>query len=159
MSPINPLAKYKDQMGYTYDEMAEQFGISRSVIQRAIEGAYHSLPPRVSETLAYVQGQDVKQVNREYELYVNQELHKVTLPPVALDHNTLIEDFDIWASVLLRINGVNFVGEVPKLAIARLLKLNVAVIQRFYSGDTAHLPAQILERVDLINEMKREDRG
>lgn len=156
MTPQNPLAKYKDDMGYTYDDLADQFAISRSVIQRAMEGAYPHLPPRIAETLAYVSGEPLNKVNSEYELYVNQELNRVALPPVALTKDTELEDFDIWASVLLRINGVNFVGRTPHLSIARLLKLNVTVIQKFYTGETASLPAQIIERVDLIRKMQGE---
>lgn len=150
----NPLAKYKDSMGYTYDDLSKQFNISRSVIQRSIEGAYFTLPPRIVETLAYVEGSTAEKINRQYELFCNQELVAVNLPPVAIEHGTLVEDFDLWASVLLRINGVNFVGNVPHLAVARMLKVNVTIIQNFYSGHTANLPAQILERIDLINELK-----
>ena len=154
MEHQNPLNRYKTAMDYTYDDLSEQFQVSRSVIQRSIEGAYFSLPPRIVETLAYVEGKTVAQVNREYDLFVNKELAKVHLPPVALTKDTTLDDFDIWCSVLLRINGVNFVGNVPHLSVARILKMNTSVIASFYTGRTAHLPAQTIERVGLIKELQ-----
>ena len=148
----NPLEQYKENMEYTYDDLASQFKVNRSVIQRAIEGAYYSLPPSITETLAYIEGVPTARINQQYEEWVKQELSSINLPPVALDKETSLDDFDIWAGVLLRINGVNFVGETPKLSIARLLKLNVATISNWYSGRTARIPAQILERVETILE-------
>ena len=143
----NPLALYKKEMDYTYDELADQFEVSRSVVQRAIEGAYSALPPSIAEPLAYIRGVKVKDIQRQYDLYVNEQLKEVKWPPVALTKETTLEDFDIWCSLFLRINGVSFVGEVPKLSVARLLHLNTAVIVNFYSGRTARMPDQILERV------------
>lgn len=149
----NPLEQYKENMEYTYDDLANQFSVNRSVIQRAIEGAYYSLPPSIVNTLAYIEGVSSATINKRYDEWVKKELAKVDLPPVALTKYSSLEDFDVWASVLLRINGVNFVGETPKLPIARMLKLNVATITNWYSGRTATLPAQILERIETIDSL------
>lgn len=154
MSDDNPMAVYKAAMGFTYDDLAEQFHVSRSVIQRVMEGAYPSIPPRVAEVLAYVNGTGRAEVDAQYQAYVNRELCNVILPPVAIDRNVALEDFDIWASIFLRINGVNFVGRVPHLAIARLLKINVAVIAKFYNGTLPQVPVQVIERLDQINTLR-----
>ena len=155
----NPLLRYKENMDMTYDELAKQFDVNRSVIQRAIEGAYWDLPPKIREVLAYVEGKSQEAINREYQQFVAAELSKVKLFPVAepISHETSVEDFEIWCSLLLRINGVNFVGKVPALSVARLLKLNVAVIANFLNGRTATLPAQIIERIGQIEGNKNGD--
>lgn len=151
----NPLLTYKNQMDYTYEDMAEQFKVSRSVIQRSLEGAYSKLPPAVLGTLAYIRGVSIPVIAQEYEKFIATELAQVSLPLIPLNRDTDLDDFDIWCSLLLRINGVNFVGDVPKLSVARILKLNVSVIENFYSGRTAHLPDSILNRVAQIKELHR----
>lgn len=150
---LNPLAEYKENMDYTYDELAKQFEVSRSVVQRAIEGAYYSLPPSIVDKLSYIEGKPKEKIELAYDAFVNNRLAKVDLPPVAIDRNTSLDDFDIWCSLLLRINGISFVGDVPKLSVARLLHINTAVIVNFYSGRTAQMPEQILERIEQIDSL------
>lgn len=153
----NPLLKLKEQMNYTYDDLAEQFDVSRSVIQRIIEGAYPHISPRVAETLAYIQGVSREQIDKEYDEFVCGELHRVSLPAHDIDRNTSLDDFDVWAGILLRMNSIKWVDRVPHLSVARLLKLNVSVISRFYTGETAHIPLGIIDRVNTIKEMHVND--
>ena len=146
----NPLAVYKREMDYTFDDLAKQFQVNRSLIQRAIEGAFYSLPPSIIDTLSYIEGIPKAELNKRYSEFVAEQLKSIKRPPVALTKDTSLEDFDIWCSLFLRINGVSFIGEVPHLTVARLLHINVALISNFYSGRTARMPNQILERVDQI---------
>lgn len=149
----NPLLTYKNEMDYTYSDLADQFKVSQSVIQRSLEGAYSKLPPAILDTLAYVRGVSIEQIDKEYQRYITAELAKVDLPLIPLNRDTSLDDFDIWCSLLLRINGVNYVGEVPKLSVARILKLNTVVIVNIYSGRTAHIPQTVLARVEQIKEL------
>jgi hypothetical protein len=47
----NPVKSYRQQMGYSINELSEQSGISRSVIIRAEQGCYAAIPYRLHSYL------------------------------------------------------------------------------------------------------------
>lgn len=137
----NPIRAIYLAQEKSLSKIAKENDLTVSFIQRAMEGAFPSLPVSVGETFADLSEFTRPQLEDRYKNYI-EDTWEVTIPPkVELDMGSSIKDWKRYRSILCRLNGF----DDSRLAAAGLLHVNVNVIANWENGITRHFPMQIIE--------------
>lgn len=145
----NPLNKIRSPL--TIEQFAKELEVSKSVIQRALEGSYPTLSEKFLKKLSKFSSLSVGEIEKEYAEFQKDCLSQVILPSIKLYRNSTIEEWNFWAYHASKLNGVTNTAT----GMGKLLKLNPAVIMKWESAGMNRIPLGILNRIEEINELRK----
>lgn len=143
----NPIRKIRTELRLTQNDAAVIADVTEQVILKAEQGLYPTLPPSVLFTFSNLSNLSVGIIEAMYEDWINQELLKVKLPVGSLkDAWKSADTFAEWRDAACSINKVhNSIN-----GLAKLLKLNPYVLQKYKDGKLKATPLQLVERISFI---------
>lgn len=150
----NPIKKIRSELGYTQREFADIADVTEQVVLKTEQGLYPNLPPSMSHTAKHLSNLSVGILEAMYLDWINQELLKVKLPEPnsAAEPWRSTDTFPGWRMEVCRLNKVaNSVN-----GLAKLLKLNPYVLQKWEGGILKAVPVQLIERIAFIRGAFRE---
>jgi DNA-binding XRE family transcriptional regulator len=149
MTPPNPIKTIRSEAHKTQHEYASIAGVTEQVVMKTEQGLYPNIPPSILRVAAMLAGQRAYAIEEEYEAWIQEELRHVKLPPSVGRTNQIPKtpaEFIKWRKAVCELN------DEPNsvVALAKLLKINPYVIQKFEAGRMKQTPMQIAERVAFI---------
>lgn len=141
---MNPIKTIRTTRNITQHEFANIAGVGEQVVMKTELGLYPNIPPSVLRVAAQLGQIPASVVEADYQAWIKEELRSVKLPNTPLPKTP--KEFIKWRHTLCGLND----EPDSQYALARLLKLNPYVIQKYEAGKMKQTPLQIAERVALI---------
>lgn len=145
-NPSNPIRTYRDDYKLSQKDLARLAGITEQVVLKAEQGMYPTIPPALLWAIINLSGAASLYVKLQYEEWIVDELHKVSLP---VGSDQMIHDivlFKDWKTAVCALNSVpDSVNQFCKL-----FKINPYVINKYISGKMKGVPVQLIERIATI---------
>lgn len=140
----NPFSNFRTQSGLTYDQMSRRLEVSKTYLQRLIDGMIPNPTVEILQKLYEEGGERPAVSNIQYHEWIEEELNKVNFPVVPLNKDTTESEWMVYRALLCSINGI----EDSTLAAARLLKINPAILSKWEAYNMKNIPSGILERIE-----------
>lgn len=146
----NPLSQYRSLHNRSLADAAKDFGVSITYIRRVEQGVFPELSPDFIQKLSDMTGTSELRLGLEYHRWIEMELTSVELPIIPLSRDTTVREWRIWAGVLCDLNDIDY----TVYGIAKLLKINPAILTKWENGKMDNIPAWIIERIQQIHELQ-----